>query len=177
MVTDGLTLLQAVKEHVDLVVLDFDLTITKRHTGGHQRKSQLTPEYIVDNVYNVDHFVKFMDTVRELDIEVAIATFASPHWRDVGGQKLVTKYMDVILGKHRKVLTGAGDIQAWMPQYRNDKNLHLQFLVQRFGVLPRRTLLIDDDQSGYILQAAHQQGYLVAKVTTPGLGLLQLQLQ
>ena len=143
---DALDFLDLMAYDLDLIVLDFDLTITKRHTGGHQPKSQLTKDAILQNVYNVDHFRQFVKKAADLEIDLAIASFASQHWKDVGGQTLILRYMDVVLGKDRKVFTGSGDIQAWFPSNRNDKNLHLQFLSQRFGVLPRRMLLIDDDR-------------------------------
>ena len=144
------------------VVLDFDCTITREHTGGAQSSSELAPQLILSNVYDPQHFRDFVGTALQLGVELYVATFADRWSGEVGGSDLVLRYMDTVLGKDRPCLK-EDDIAAWYKEGLRHKQGHLQWLQTKHRLVPQQTLLIDDDPGGGILPVAARDGYLTAK--------------
>jgi hypothetical protein len=161
---DGITLMQQLAASgLQAVVLDFDCTITREHTGGGVSSSELQPEHILSNVYNLQHFREFVATAQQLGLQLCVATFADRWSGDVGGEELVLRYMDILLGKERGCLRGRGDIAAWYKEGLHHKQRHLQFLREQYKWDPGYVLVIDDDQGGTILPVAAKDGYITAK--------------
>lgn len=168
---DALELVTQLKRDrgIKMVVLDFDLTLTRKHTGGAVMRDTATEGYFRNLVYDAAHFRSFVKHCQQLGLRLAVASFASEHHSRLGGKDLIKAFLDTVLGRDRAVLTGVGDIAAWYPFLRHaGKTDHL---AQLQGQLPNQdVLLIDDDPA--VLHIAHMQGYQTAQVT--GCGLKQL---
>ena len=168
---DALELVSQLKRDrgLRLVVLDFDLTLPKTHTGGVVLRETATPDYFRSLVYDAAHFCSFVKHCQRLGLKLAVASFASEHHSGLGGKGLIKAFLDTVLGRDRAVLTGVGDIAAWYPFLRHvGKTDHL---AQLQGQLHNHeVLLIDDDPA--VLHIAQMQGYLTAQV--PVCGLKQL---
>lgn len=168
-----------VAQHVDVVVFDFDETLTRQHTGGRvTNPEQLTPEYIRQNLAHPEFLRALLPALHAAGVRLCIATFSSdrcdavsnprvawpthPHF-PVAGKRLVKAYLDQLVGPDRPYLQADIDFQCWYPQpldLPNNKNLHLQLLVE--DLIPReRILLIDDDVKGNLIPA-ERAGYLTA---------------
>lgn len=151
-------------ERTPVLVLDFDCTITREHTGGcAAAEAEIDPAYIRGNVK--PGFVEFVRTLEARGIPAYIATYGDDRFADgdpgaVAGYELIRRYLDVILGPDRGMFRiperdsfgdpmGDGDVIA---RYSEDaKRYHLEWIVGREGVDPARPaemgriLLVDDD--------------------------------
>jgi len=89
----------------DIIILDFDQTITLQHTGGCASADQLTPEYIHQNTKA--EFIPFIQFANERAIKLYIATFSDDQFAtepdQIAGHDLVKHYMDTMLGVNQTI--------------------------------------------------------------------------
>jgi len=155
---------------IKAVILDFDCTVTREHTGGcAQSVDKLTDEYIQDNTK--DLFVEFVVKAQACGIRLYIATYGDDSFaqndEDVAGHALVMRYMDHLFGAGQTFFKGpqrnaGGDITRYhnvIARCSGDrKAFHLDIVLNDLGAhaLAHEVLFVDDSTSN--LDYAYEQG-------------------
>ncbi len=89
----------------DIIILDFDQTITLQHTSGCASPDQLTADYVQQNTKA--EFIPFVQFANERAIKLYIATFSDDQFAtepdQIAGHDLVKHYMDTMLGVNQTV--------------------------------------------------------------------------
>lgn len=155
---------------IKAVILDFDCTITREHTGGcAQGADKLTIEYIKNNTK--DLFVEFVMKAHACGVRLYIATYGDDSFaendEDVAGHALVMRYMDNLFGPRQTFFKGPqrnsdGDITRYhnvIARCSGDrKAFHLDIVLNDLGAhaLAHEILFVDDSTSN--LDYAYEQG-------------------
>lgn len=160
----GLEMAQGTATQSLIVVLDFDCTITRTHTGGCAlAPNQTVDEFVRGNVK--PGFADFVRTAAAAEVPVYIATYGDDRFGEedpelLAGHGLVRRYLDVVLGPDQPWFTfpkldffGEPEVPGnVIARFSNDaKQYHLDQVTAREGIDPerpsemRRILLVDDD--------------------------------
>ena len=147
-------------KNIRVVVMDFDCTITREHTGGcAESPNERTVDYIRNNTKN--GFVEFVRRATGEGIRLWIATYGDDGFArsndHVAGHALVKRYMEVLLGSeqtlflepdrdaegtivkhHRLIARCSGDRKAY----------HWSLIREQLGedFVPGQILFLDDQE-------------------------------
>lgn len=156
----------------EVIVFDFDCTITKKHTCAKKGSGELTPDY-ASELDGLDEYVgrlnaiRFKDLVNSLQsaqVKVAIASY--------GSKPVITSMMRLIFGSSKgnliEVVT-PGDIAKKNPGDRTWRDCHtppqgyskndmLSLIKKRHNILKSENILLIDDDSRNI-EKAQFEGY------------------
>jgi hypothetical protein len=148
-----------------IYVLDFDRTITKKHTGALAYGKEMTPKFILRNIKK--GFADFVHKVTRQGHAIYIASYNDDANVDrveieaLSGHALIKFYMDLVFGKDQTIFTpsekneagkiiSAGNIIALNSQ--DLKQYHFHIIVQQEGFDQdspadmKRVYLLDDDE-------------------------------
>jgi hypothetical protein len=146
-------------DSVKAVVLDFDCTITREHTGGRAESADvLTSDYIKNNIKN--GFVSFVRGALRKNLRLYIATYGDDSFaereEDVAGHALVDRYMRCLFGEGQTIFRGPErDEQGAITKYHNTiaklsgdrKAFHWEIIMNQLkGEVPAHEILFLDDQ-------------------------------
>eukprot|EP00049_Salpingoeca_infusionum_P023623 m.13136 g.13136 ORF g.13136 m.13136 type:complete len:269 (+) comp5903_c0_seq1:242-1048(+) len=154
------------------IVLDFDKTITLRHTrGAIFQPSQMSDEKIMENFADLE-FLRQIVPVIHGNAKLCIATFAdSDDDALISGKELVRKYLELAFpGKSQEYFPDEL-IEAWNPanqdmnERKTGKNLHLENLRKVLGCKKHEMVLFDDSDRNCIL--AHKAKYGAVVIEAP----------
>lgn len=166
-----------------LYAIDFDKTITIKHTGGFEvfadaaAKERYLHEEIIKNIRNLARLKRIFTRIHLNGDLLAIASLAvkpSLLWvklqtqyqgltvteeNILGGRDLILAYLDVAFGKERSFLLPEY-VVAYRSEEINNKNYHIGEIIKRYhkGKAPsdpaiEKVTLIDDDKN-MLLQAS-----------------------
>lgn len=150
-----------------LVVLDFDKTITNRHTrGAIFQPSGLDEHVLLQNFADIEFLRKFVPAAVRAGAKVCIATFADTEAESLlSGLALVRRYLDVAFNGKSANYIPDEHIEAWNPENREldmkvvGKNMHLDNIVARVSASSKKSdvFLFDDSERNCLL--ARKVGY------------------
>lgn len=140
-------------ESISEIILDYDLTITNRHTGGKQ-KDDIKDETIKENIKPQSNI--FIENQFKDGRRVSIASFTDSQNRtskkNLAGEKLIQRQLNVMF-EDKLAIANKIKIRARDPKRHSepiDKNGHIKFLCP--DIDPSSIVLFDDD-IGNVIQA------------------------
>eukprot|EP00050_Salpingoeca_kvevrii_P010492 m.8691 g.8691 ORF g.8691 m.8691 type:complete len:209 (+) comp2889_c0_seq1:370-996(+) len=153
-------------EPIKMVVLDFDKTITKRHTrGAIFQTAALADEELLKNLADVEFFRKIVPIICK-NAKLCIATFADHEEESLlSGVALVRKYLDIALAGDSSRFIPDVQIEAWNPENRDmdmkvvGKDLHLDALRKRIDPKLKKSQIVLFDDSDRNIVLASKKGY------------------
>lgn len=157
---------------IEMVVLDFDKTITLKHTRGCiLQTAMLADEEILKNFADIEFFRTVVPFLVSKGVLVAIATFADDEEESLlSGVPMIRKYLEVAFpGKSESYIPDKA-IEAWNPENKDmsqkvvGKNIHLENIRKRIApnMKKRNIVLFDDSEKNIELGA--KAGYCVQYV-------------
>lgn len=146
-----------------IIVLDFDCTITRTHTGGCARSAIFRANnFIHSNIK--PGFQQFVTLAMDQGLRLYIATYGDDNFansdNEVAGHQLVKLYMDTLFGENQQLfnlpsrlpIKASHDYNNIIASYSNDrKQTHLEVIcLQESLTLSnkpalQKLLLVDDD--------------------------------
>lgn len=148
-------------DNVKAIVLDFDCTITREHTGGRAYSPEMVAdEYIKNNTKN--GFVGFVRGAIRKNLKLYIATYGDDCFAesesDVAGHALIARYMECLFGSGQTVFRGPErDDEGTITKYHNiiaklsgdRKAFHWELILGQLAgdVHADEILFLDDEMS------------------------------
>eukprot|EP00730_Choanoeca_flexa_P003790 TRINITY_DN11501_c0_g2_i1.p1 TRINITY_DN11501_c0_g2~~TRINITY_DN11501_c0_g2_i1.p1 ORF type:complete len:207 (+),score=38.56 TRINITY_DN11501_c0_g2_i1:659-1279(+) len=157
---------------IKAVVLDFDKTITVKHTrGAIFQTALLEDKNILINFAHLDFFKRVVPVITS-NAKLCIATFADDEEESLlSGKELVRKYLDLAFDGDSKQYIPDNQIIAWNPENRDlqpkvvGKNMHLQELADVLKLKKKEFVLFDDSERNCFL--ARKKGYNAIDIPEP----------
>eukprot|EP00040_Diaphanoeca_grandis_P021864 m.116724 g.116724 ORF g.116724 m.116724 type:complete len:231 (+) comp28531_c0_seq1:254-946(+) len=161
-------------KNLDVIIFDFDRTITRKHTNGCVLlPAHAKDEYIENNFADLEFFRWVVPQIIKKGLIPCIASFGEDVKDSfLSGVPLVRKYLDHAFGPNSKDLIPNDLIAMWHPESRKEdhkkvgKSHHIEFLVTRVtqrtkGMAAKRlsyskVALFDDDEVN--IKLAQRQG-------------------
>ena len=110
-------------DNLKAIVLDFDCTITREHTGGRAGSPEMVSlEYIKNNTKN--GFQEFVRQVVLKDIAIYIATYGDDSFatapEELAGHALIQRYMECLFGTEQTIFQAPErDAEGQITRYHN----------------------------------------------------------